>query len=1407
MTHRRRFQWLQAGLFFALSSMANIAQVSAESEVLISQLVPDDTLGNESSVVFENASGISRIDGGATRGSNLFHSFQEFGVSAGQQVFFVNPIGIERILNRVTGSNRSSIDGLLGVDGTADLYLLNPNGIIFGPDARLDVRGAFTASTADTLEFDDGSVFSATGPQDSSLLTVSAPLGLQLDSPAQGDIDSSGRLEAGESLTLLGNQLSLRGQLSAGADLTLQALDTVTIRDTADEAFTARSGGRLTVQGNEGIDIWTLQHLEQTPFLSGEDLVLISDGEISGDAHFESGGSLQFLTLAGVPGNFVSLYDPIILADGDVVFGDYTGVALKVEATGSIQAGNIRITGSDTTLTADGSGSDEDLLASSRAVILRAGADSVILSNVPRSAGGAAIDVDNVVTQQPAGSITLESIDTSASNILGEAGGPIILVAQGNIAVDGSLNSSEFGTGNGGDITISSGKNITVEGSLKSGGEDITILSSGNLTLGGFVDSVYFDGDGGDITIVSDSNISIADFLSSSGVNGGEINIFSGGNIATAHLSSNSLLFLRGDLGVDGGDINISANGNLSIDSINSSSFEGDGGNIDISVDGNAIVTSLASSGVDAGEVSIFSGGNIFIDGRVDSSGVDGGGIDFWSGGDIIIGDLNARSSGGDGGDVVLYADGNITTNDLLSDASNQLGGNQFGRERGDGGDISLFANGNIEVNGSLRSFSIGRDVGDGGNISLFAGQNIALGDTIDSFSNSNIGGRTGNGGNILLRAADGSIRGKDTVINSVSVSGADEQTGAGGAVNLEASNSISDVEIITISGTDLSGDVELQGLRENFFVSDVQLTTSAALEIPVSFFPGSVTTVIIDVRDIGQSGNITITSPADLTLTNTLIQADASGGQPAGNITITSPGLVTFDDSQINSNARGTGAAGEIRIDAAQIRLGEGDRISAETTSAGNGGTITLNATDSIILGEGVQDSAPIISVEASGTGRPGDININTPNFVLSETARITATATASATNPDGGGSITLSADHMDLAGTVGIFAETQGDAPGGILTLQPYRPDPTLQATNPNLDLNLAPGSVVSASSSGSGTGGSLRLLAPEAIDIRGPGRLIVETTDSGLGGDVTAQAQRLTLSDGATISASTTGLGQAGDITFNIADTFLIDASTVESSTSEGSAGNGGRIEIRVGRAELRNNAQVTVDSDGQGTGGDIVLASDVLTLTDSQINADTLSSDGGSITLNLNNLLLLRNGSRISTTAGTAQAGGNGGNVTIDAPFIIAIPQENSDITANAFSGNGGQVLITADGVFGIEPRPQLTPLSDITASSQLGVTGEINFDVPDNTFLENELSELPDGLVNPETLLSSSCVVRSQETGGTFIVTGSALPEGTDNRVTHYDTGTIRELKEQPLAEPAGIYQTADGRLVMSRECG
>jgi len=187
--------WIASGII-ALGGLVTTSHVQA-------QIAADGTLSTNVKTT-DNRN--FTITNGNRAGSNLFHSFSEFSVPTGGSAFFNNGPEIQNIITRVTGSSISNIDGLIKANGAANLFLLNPNGIIFGPHASLSIGGSILASTARSLNFADGTQFSATAHPTTPLLTISVPIGLQFGETAGGVRVQGSELavQPGKTLALVG---------------------------------------------------------------------------------------------------------------------------------------------------------------------------------------------------------------------------------------------------------------------------------------------------------------------------------------------------------------------------------------------------------------------------------------------------------------------------------------------------------------------------------------------------------------------------------------------------------------------------------------------------------------------------------------------------------------------------------------------------------------------------------------------------------------------------------------------------------------------------------------------------------------------------------------------------------------------------------------------------------------------------------------------------------------------------------------------------------------------------------------------------------------------------------------------------------------------------------------------------
>ncbi|QDL09946.1 filamentous hemagglutinin [Brasilonema octagenarum UFV-E1] len=288
---------------------------------------------------------------------------------------------------------------------------------------------------------------------------------------------------------------------------------------------------------------------------------------------------------------------------------------------------------------------------------------------------------------------------------------------------------------------------------------------------------------------------------------------------------------------------------------------------------------------------------------------------------------------------------------------------------------------------------------------------------------------------------------------------------------------------------------------------------------------------------------------------------------------------------------------------------------------------------------------------------------------------------------------------------------------------------------------------------------------------------------------GGNIQIKADSLSLTNNAYFFASTIGKRDPGNVIIDARGNVDFDNSYAFTSAFIGE-GKSGNIQIKADSLSLTNNASLFAKSLGQGDPGNIEVTARQIRLDNSaSFNAESASGNGGNINLRVTDLLLLRGGSQISTSAGSDLKVGNGGNITINAPsgFIVSVPNENSDITANAFNGSGGKININSLNIFNFTQRsgedlvrelgtddpnllnPQQLQTNDITAFSQTNPTlsGQININTPDID-PNRGLVELPANVVDPSNQIAQGCSAFDQANASDFKVTGrGGLPPSPD----------------------------------------
>ncbi|MBM0745514.1 S-layer family protein (plasmid) [Phormidium sp. CLA17] len=465
--------------------MGSVLGASLCTQPIAAQVIPDATLpAGERSQVSGNPN--VQIDGGARRGGSLFHSFSQFSIPTGGSAYFNNAIDVQNIFSRVTGGSISNIDGLIRANGTANLFLLNPNGILFGPNASLNIGGSFVASTADSINFADNFQYSATNPQTTPLLTISVPVGLQMGtnpgriamqgngydlsvavpifSPlVRGSSTAGLRVPAGRTLALIGGDIDI-----AGGTLTAEQgrIELGSVRDGQVNLSSTNSGFAFDYQESQRFGDIRLSR------------------QALGDA--SGGGLIQ------VQGNQVSL------ADGSLLLiqnrGTQAGGSIRVDATQSLELSggspDGRFTGGLNSQTV-GVRSGADVAVSTRQLAARYGAAIIARSYGSGRAGNITVQASNSVQAVGFSSINPSVLSTIGNSAFssGDAGDVTVSTQKITILEGGTIGSVTFGIGRGGDVTVNAFDSIKLIGQSSLSSQ--SVLNA--LTIGA--------GDAGQLTV------------------------------------------------------------------------------------------------------------------------------------------------------------------------------------------------------------------------------------------------------------------------------------------------------------------------------------------------------------------------------------------------------------------------------------------------------------------------------------------------------------------------------------------------------------------------------------------------------------------------------------------------------------------------------------------------------------------------------------------------------------------------------------------------------------------------------------------------------------------------------------------------------------------------------------------
>jgi filamentous hemagglutinin family protein len=952
-------------------------------------LIADGTAGTNITLQDQTLS----ITGGTVQGGNLLHSFREFNVETGQTADFQAASDTNNIISRVTGTNDSWIDGKIqSTTSEANLYLVNPNGIVMGANASLDVNGAFHATTADYVTLADGQRVYADANQGVTL-TVAAPesfgfldadvgkieiAGSQLhvaDNQAMSLVGGEITLEADAQLQAPGGQINLVGIASAGD---VQLTPDV-IRNTTERANISFAASRIEVN-NQADSTTTGRIRVQAHQLTARNSFLRADNNSAIDA----------------VGNSIELQAREI---------DFTDSQISTIVNNSGQGGSIQLVAADqirmagynsyidlhTNSEVENAGQSGDLMIQATDITL---ADRARIYALTTSTGLGHSGLVRLVAEGGKVGISnsrihLETLSDAAN--ASKSRSLVIQAADITLTDRAEISAATLGTGDSGSVKL-----VAVGGKVEIHDSLITMETAG---------AGDNNGDGGDLVIQA-ADITLADRAEIAVATHGS------GNGGSARLVA------------DDGVVEISSNSLIKLGTTSTAANAGKGGDLMIEAsritlaDGAQISAATVGAG-DSGSVKLVADNGIV--------GISGGGINMET--------TSEAANAGKGGDLMIEAS-SITLADRaqISAVTNGSGDGGSVRLVADGGAVGISSKGFITLAGDAWIGAATFGTGDGGSVTLVADNGtVGISDGGISMETASEAANAGKGGDLVIQATDIVLQ------NHAGIIAETWSTGQGGLVQLTANQIQLSGRNTRISSSSYApgaaGSVQIQS-HNMTLVDHARIESTSgfvptwALDLPPEDLPPE--DLLLGLPKTGVAGQISIDLTGSLHMRdNSQITTTTAGTGAAGNILIgerNRPAELWMTEgaritSGSESDAGDAGDAGRLVIlTGEQIQMHSESVLATESANAGGGG-IRVETRDLLHL----QNSRITTSV-AGGDGRGGDIDID-PVFVILENSKIQANAHGGA-----GGNINLVANYLLRSGSSAIEASSALSTSGEI-------------------------------------------------------------------------------------------------------------------------------------------------------------------------------------------------------------------------------------------------------------------------------------------------------------------------------------------------------------------------------------